>query len=87
MVDFGQPMATTAHQHVMAVVEEGLQNLAQVHHPRHPVGVQHIHVQRDAQVQIGLTKHAFHQHGRVDIAALRFEHQANVLRRLVTHIG
>ena len=80
-------MARLALQHLQTVVEEGLQNLAQVHHARNAVGAQHVHIHRVTRFQIGGAIERFHQHGGVDIFTARFEHNANDIRRFVADIA
>src|SRR3546814_5808048 len=49
---------------------ESAQHLAQVHHARRVIRVQHVHIEADADFQIGLTEQRFHQHLGIDVAAL-----------------
>ncbi len=86
ILDLAETEGLAAHQHVLAVIEIGLQDFAEVHHPRNPTMVENIHVERKPGLEIGLSEQRFHQHRRVDIAALRLQHEADLFRRLIADI-
>ena len=86
-VDLRQPVFGAALQHHVAVVEEGLQHFLEVHHARRVVGVEHVHVEREARLELGVAEQRFHQHLGVDGLGFRLEHDAHVLIRFVAHVG
>ena len=45
MLDLAEAEILSANQDVMAMVEISLQDLAQIHHPRHATLVEHIHIE------------------------------------------
>ena len=71
----------------MAVIEEGLQGLAQVHHAGGMVLVQNVHVEPDPGFEFGLAEQLFHQRLGVDGAALGFQDDAHGVRRFVADVG
>uniref|UniRef100_A0A0N4ZJN0 LigA n=1 Tax=Parastrongyloides trichosuri TaxID=131310 RepID=A0A0N4ZJN0_PARTI len=87
LLDAGDAPLAAAVQHHAAVIQEGPQALLQTHDARRAGGVQHVHVDGEAHLEIGQLEQAFHQHFRLDGAVLRFEDQADVLRRLVAHVA
>ena len=80
------PLRTTV-QHLAPVIQEGAQAVFQPHDARRAAGVQHVHVDREADLQIGQLEQAFHKHFRLDGAVLGLQNQADVLGRFVTHIA
>ena len=85
-LDLGQPEGRAPHQHLAAMVEEGLQHLAQVHHPRRVVLVEHVEVERKADLEVGLPEQLLHQQLGRHVAGLRLEHDAHVVGRFVAHV-
>ena len=85
--DLAQPMPRAPHQHLVAVVEEGLQDLRQVHHGRPLAAVENVHVEADPHLEVGVAEGRLHEHLGIDGAAARLEHQAYVLARFVAHVG
>ena len=64
-----------------------MQNLAQAHHTRCPRRVQHIHVQGEPDLEIGLLEQHLHQHAGIDHARFRLQNKPDILRRLIHHIA
>ncbi len=79
-------MAGAAAKHVAAVIEECLQGFAQAHHARRHALVEDVEIQGDARFQLGLAEQLLHQDLRLDRAALRHQHDADVLGGFVAHI-
>ncbi len=71
----------------MAVIEEGLQGIAQVHHHGGFVLVQNVQVEPDPGFQVGLADQLLHQRLGVDGAALGLQDDAHGVRRFVADIG
>ena len=82
-----EPEFRAADQHHQAVVEPFAQHLAQAQHVRHHAAAQHVHVERNARLELGQLEHLLHQQDRIDAAALRLEHEPHLLGRLVAHVG
>ena len=78
--------AAAAVQHLAAVIQEGAQAVLQPHHARRARGVQHVHVDGEADLQVRQLEQALHQHFGRDGAALGLQDQADVLGRLVAHV-
>ena len=87
MIDTLQTVVGAPHQHFMAVIEEGRQTLAQIHHAWRVRGIKHVHVQADADFQVGVAEHLFHQHLGLDGAVSGFQHDTHVGRRFVADVG
>ena len=85
--DRGQAVAAAAQQDLAAMVEKGLQRLLQAHHPWHAGGIEDIEVERHSDFELGQAEQLLHQHLRLDVARLRFEHESDILGQLVTNIG
>ena len=68
------------------MVEKGLEHLLQRHHAGDARRIQHVHVEADAGLQLGLAEQHLHQELRLDGAALGLEHETHVLGRLVAHV-
>ena len=49
--------------------------------------VEHVHVEGDAHLELGLAEERLHQHFRIDVAALGLEHETDVVGRFVAHVG
>ena len=62
------------------------QHFAQAHHARHALAVQHIHIQREAALQIGLAIQHGHNLRRVEILAFRLNDDANILSAFIAYI-
>ena len=69
-----------------AMIDERLQHFAQAHHPRDQPAIEHVHVERDAAFEIGLTEQLFHQHRGIDRAAFGREDNADVFGRFVVDV-
>ena len=63
-LDLAEPMARAADQHVLAVVQPFLQHVAQRQDVGHPALRQHVHVERNARLEIGQPEQRFHQQVR-----------------------
>ena len=85
--DLLQTVLGAAHQNFVAVVEESLQDLAQVHDPRRALTVQNIHVERDAALQLGIAEQGLHEVFGRHVAALGFQHQPQIFGRFVVDIS
>ena len=48
---------------------------------------QHVHVERNAALELGELEQRFHQQLGIDRARARLDHEADVLGRLVAHVG
>ena len=71
LLDLGQPVLRAADQHVLAVVEPFLQRALQRQDVGHPALGQHVHVEREAALELGQLEQRFHQQAGIDGAALR----------------
>ncbi len=87
LVDGGKAMLRAADEHLAAVVEPLAQHLLEADDLRHLALHEHVHVERDAALELGELEQALHQQGRVDIARLRLEDEADVFGALVAHVG
>src|SRR5271166_3813676 len=86
-VDRRKAPARAPDQHAAAMVEPLLQGFAKRDDPwRHPVD-QHIHVHRNAGLELAQAEERLHQGRRLDRAGLGLEHDADVLGRLVADVG
>ena len=87
MLDLPQPMAGAAHQYVAAMVEPLLQRLGERDDARHDPVDEHVHVDREARLELARPEQRFHQDRRIDVAGARLDDDANVLGRFVAHVG
>ncbi len=85
-LDLVEPVTGAAFQNDHAMIEEALQHLAQTHHARRPGRVQHVHVQGEPDLKIGLLEQHLHQHLGIDRAGFRLQNQPDVFRRFIQHI-
>ena len=69
------------------MVEPLLQRFGERDDPRRHAVDQHVHVDRDAGLELAEAEQRFHQRRRLDRAALRLEHDAHVFGRLVADVG
>ena len=65
LLDPGDPPLRPAVQHLAPVIQEGLETGFQPHHARRAVGVQHVHIDRETDLEIGKLEQTFHQHFRL----------------------
>ncbi len=87
VVDLVQPVLAAALQDLTPVVEEGAQHLAQAADLWRAAVDQHVHVQAEADLQIGdAHQHAHHLFG-IDVLGPRLQHDADVIGGFVAHIG
>ncbi len=86
-LDRGEPVAGTADQDIVAVIQPGAQDLLQAHDTRSPGRVQHVHVERDAAFQRGGAEQRLHQHFRLRATRAWFQDQADVFGAFVAHIA
>ena len=76
MPDRGEAMPAAPLQYLAAMVEECLERLLQIHHPRHPRRIDDIEVERHPDFQLGQPEQLLHHHFGIDIARLRLEDEA-----------
>ena len=81
VVDLRQPMLRAPHQHLAAMVEPFVQDLGQAHDLGDPALGQHVHVERDAALELGQLEQRLHQDAGIDRARLRLDDEAHVLGR------
>ena len=86
-LDVAQAVVAAAHKDLVAVIEERGEDLAQGHHPGRVGCIQHVHVEADAHLQVGLPEKLLHQHFGLHRAVFRLEHQAHPGRAFVPHVG
>ena len=65
-LDGGEPEARAADQHLAAMVEPFAQALSKAQHLRHLAAGEHVHVHRDAALELGELEQRFHQDDRID---------------------
>jgi len=63
-----------------------LEQLFESHHHGRARGIEHVHVQTEPGLEIGEFKQALFEQVRIDIAAARHQHNANVLIAFIAHI-
>ncbi len=68
------------------MVDEGLQNLFQVHHARRQAAVEHVHVQRKTCFKVGIFVKLRHQQFSLDGFILRRQHDAHIFGRFVRDV-
>ncbi len=85
--DRGEAVPALALQYLAAVVEKGLQRLLQIHHPRHPRGIDDIEIERHPDFQLGQPEQLLHHHFGIDVAGLRLEDEAHLLGQFVVDVG
>ena len=87
MINLIEPVFRASLQHLTTVIEEGTQHLFE----RADLGGdpvdQHVHVERELDLQIRVAEHQVHQHLRIHIFRLRLQNQADVIGGFVTHIS
>ena len=86
VIDLAETVARAPFQNLDPVRQESLENFPQVHDARDVVLVQHVHVEAEADLQIGGLEQRFHQHVGIDVAVLRHQDEADILRRFVAHV-
>ena len=86
-VDPLQPEPRPPQQHLAPVVEERPQHLLQRRDLRRAPVDQHVHVHREAGLEVARPEQHLHQHRRVDGPRPRLQHDAHVLGALVAHVG
>ena len=87
VLDVLDAMLGAADEHDLAVVEPLGQHVADREHVRHLPLREHVHIEGHAHLELGELEQAFHQHERIDGAALRLEHEADVLGGLVPDVA
>jgi hypothetical protein len=87
VLDLLQAELRAPHQDDLAVLQPLLQHVAQRQHARNLAAGQHVHVEREAHLQLGQLEEALHQQRRIDGAALRLQDQAHGLGRFVAHVA
>ena len=85
--DRRQAMGSAPQQNLAPVIEKRLEHLLQRHHAGQTRRIQHVHVEPDAGLQLGLAEQHLHQELGFDRAALGLQHDAHVLGRFVAHVG
>ena len=86
ILDPGETVAAAADQHVHAVREERLQHLDEAHHPRRALGVEHVEIERQAGLELGLAEQLLHQQLGRHGARPRQQHEPHLLGRFVAHV-
>ena len=81
-----EAVVRAADQHDLPVLQPLLQHLTQTQNVRHDAARQHVHVEGKAQLKLGQLEHLLHQHNRIDGAALRLQHEADVLGGFIAHV-
>ncbi len=87
VLDLAQPVARAAHQHGAAVVEPLPQRLLERDHLGHDAVDEHVHVHREARLELAGAEQLLHHHARRHGAVLGLDDDAHVLRRFVAHVG
>ena len=87
VVDLAKPVLRPPDQHFDLVTDPARQHFLQRKDARRAIGVEHIHVQRDANLELGQPEQAFHQHIGIDGARPRFDDDADRFIRFITDIG
>ena len=86
LLDLGEAVLRAANEHVLLVVEPLDENVLQAEHVGDRALGEHVHVEGDAALELGELEEALHQQGRVDVARLRHQDDANILGRFVAHV-
>ncbi len=87
VVDLVEPVLRAALKHFAAVGEEGAQHLLQRGDLGGHTVDQHVHVQAEPALQIGVPVEHVHQDFRFHVTGARLQHDADVLGTLVAHVG
>ena len=87
VINFAKAETRAALQNFAAMIEERLNDFAQVHDARRTRRIEHIHIQRRAAFKVCDLEEAFHHHIRVDIFAFGFQNDTDIFGGLVSHIG
>ena len=87
VADFLQPEFGAPDQHLLAVFEPVLEDIAQRQHGRNLARRQHVHVEAETGFELGQLEQALHQDQRIDGARLGLKHDTNVLGRFVAHVA
>ncbi len=81
-------MLRAAHQHVAAMVQPFAQGFGEAEHLRDAALDQHVHVERNAALQLGELEQAIPSAASAStVRGARLDHEAHVLGRLVAHVG
>ncbi len=86
VINLGQPVLGTPHQHFAAVIEPFAQHLGKTQHLGHLAFDQHVHVQRNAALKLGQLEQRLHQQLGIDGAGARLDDDANVFGGLVAEV-
>ena len=87
MVDFLQPEARAPLQHVAAMVEPVPQRLLEGDHARHDAVHKHVHVHREADLELRRLEQLSIIRLGIDRAGARLDDDTDILRRFVSNIG
>ena len=79
-------MAGAALENVDLARDPVLQQLLEAHHHRRARRIEHVHVEAEARFQIGQAVERFFEQLRIDIAAARDQHDADLLVAFVAHV-
>ena len=85
--DLAEAMPRAPVEHDELMLHPRLQRPAQRHDARRPLLVEHVEVEADARFEVRKAEQAVHQHLRVDGAAARLEHDADLGIRFVADVG
>ena len=87
VVDLADPHLAAADQHLDLEREPCGQRLLEAHHPWRPGCVEHVEVEREADLEIGQPVTGFRAAGRDRPCGPRLEDQPHLLVALVLHVG
>jgi hypothetical protein len=86
VLDLLQAELRAPHQHHPTVLSQRLRTSRRDSTPG-SAPRKHVHVEREADLELGQLEQALHQQHWIDGAALGLEHQAHGLGRLVAHVA
>ena len=84
--DLFQPVPAAALEDVDLAGDPVVEQLLQPHHHRRAIGVEHVEVEPETGLEIGQLVEAFLEQFRIDIAAARDQHDADLRIALVAHV-
>jgi hypothetical protein len=87
VLDLLEPELGAADQNIDAMLEPLAEHVAQGEYVRDLPGGEHVHVEAEADLELGELEHALHHHHGIDRAALRLDNKADLFRRFIAHIG
>ena len=84
--DRGEAMVGAALDDLASMVEPVAQRVLQAEHDRRLAAHQHVHVERDAGLELGELEDRLHHNDRVDLPRPRLQHEADLVGRLVADV-